>query len=217
VNDRERDDRVDELLATEGINEPQQLHSQGTTGPRPVVPKEEQKARRLVMERLLASVVSDHEIEAMMIKQFRMTPEAVRVLTRETFARWEEEDARRKGYLKSAARRRIGDHIIQASKGKSWTAVANLEKVLASIEGTNAPIELHTSADVRVTQAVMGVLGEMDPARVRELVKQELELLSDEDAALLEGDWDDFRVVPVLPEPGGDHADKKDPPAPTRK
>lgn len=146
---------------------------------------EEHRQRRIVCSRLLHTALTFDEICEIMARPvlpngrpgFRMSVAQVRQLITEIYARWADEDAGGEPYRKAAARRRIAEELRDARKAGAWTAIANLEKVLACIEGTNAPIEVSTPAGTRLSDALLAVLGASEELEVRELIERERSLV----------------------------------------
>jgi hypothetical protein len=169
----------EELMVVEGENVPEKLPGGGLSGSLAVVSPEEARKRRMVLSRLMASSISDDEIIEMMGTKFLLTRQAVRSMMRDVYSQWAEEDKERSPYQKHAAKRRIRKWLGDASKDGSWTAVANLEKVLSSIEGTQEPIEVSTPANDRLSEAMLAVLGNMDPTKVRKLIDRGKVLYTD--------------------------------------
>jgi hypothetical protein len=102
-----------------------------------------------------------------------MSRVAVQELKREVFADWDDQDAERKPYDKTMAVKRILGHIKNAKKNKAWTSVAMLEKNLSSIQGTAEPLEIGVSHELRISEAVLAVLGEKEPRDLRALIESE--------------------------------------------
>jgi hypothetical protein len=186
------DDRIDSLLNTQGENQPAQLRTQGATGPRDIVEPEEQAARRLLLQQVLIAGEPSDAIYAAFAKKFHMTKDAVDKLELEVYSRWEVEDTKRGRYLKEAARRRILGHIKQAADHKSWNAVMIGEKILAGIEGTNAPLEVHATTDVQFTARILSFVSEMTEEELGELIQ-------DERRRALEGDVEPEIPIDVTP------------------
>ena len=140
------------------------------------------RKKLLTMSRLLASVASREEIYMIMGRElnpngtpgFGMTPKQCDALIHKVYSRWAETDKAHQPHLRSAARRRIYEHIQEARKDRNWNAVSNFEKVLSGIEGTQEPVEIiHHTADNVLTESLLQVLGEQDPMKVRELIAAE--------------------------------------------
>lgn len=163
---------VDELLALQGDNEPEAFDGHAP-GPGGTITKKEAAERRVFLARLITSHYDSDSIYVGMAKQFGMSQESVDRLELEIYRIWEDEDSRRSNYWKSAAIRRIMDHIRSAAKEGSWSAVGALEKIAASIQGTNAPIEVHSRATVTHATAVLNLIGEMPDDEVRALIEAE--------------------------------------------
>ena len=175
MNDQEQ---VDELLAVTGEN------TSGRDDMDRGVPPAIQRERRRVLSRLMATGLSEDDICTVMGAEinpdgkpgFGMSTAAVKRLMRKVLAQWDEEDAERDPYLRAAAKRRLADYTREAAKDRSWTAVANLEKVRAGVEGTLEQEESVQPVDSRLSDALLVVLREEDPSRVRELVQRGREL-----------------------------------------
>jgi hypothetical protein len=158
----------------------------GGTGPKPppVVPAEARK-RREVVSKLLATGVSDDGIILVLGKKFNddgtegmnLAESTVRSLMSEVRKAWKTEDDVRAEFSKPAAVRRHLDHIRKASRKGAYNAVAMLESNLMKIEGNASPIRVDIGGDIRLTSAIMHVLGEFDEGKVRELVDGERERL----------------------------------------
>jgi len=145
----------------------------------------ELRLRRRVMADLLARGRSRDEIMEQMTRTeivdekgktrpgFGMTEREVDRLIVSVRAEWDEEETEQKRYARAAAVRRLLSEINQARSERSYNAVANLEKVLMMVQGTAEPIEVATPTDGRITDALLRVLGELDPVAVRELIERE--------------------------------------------
>lgn len=175
------DQKLDELLKSDAPNKP--VKTPKLTAPEKprFVPVIERRRRREALSRLLASGMSNDAIFELMGKEvnddgspgFNMTEDSVKHLISEVYAEWQEEDAERKPQTKAAAERRILRHIVQAKRDKAWTAVSTLEKVLMQIQGTAEPIEFSSTTDSRINEAILHILGEEDPRKIRELIESE--------------------------------------------
>lgn len=181
--------RINELLDNSSAkNEPQKIEGLlGSSGPQKKISPQESRKRREACSQLLATGVSDDQIEAIMGHNFDMTPEQTKKCINDVYQRWADEDGHRGKYQKQAARRRIYSSLKGAREDRKWQAVAQLERVLSEIEGTIEPVEINISSHVRVTGAVLNVLGGMDEDRIRALITQERKLieLSNEQTKLL--------------------------------
>lgn len=159
-----------EIIKTTGDNKPEKLPDGGLSGQQQNVSPEMARKRRIVLSRLMSSTISDDEIYEMMNNTFGLKRHAVRSMMNDVFSQWSEESKTRAPYKKHAQVRRLHSEIQKAVKDASWSAVANLEKVLAMVEGNFEPLEINTPASDRLGEAVLTVLGEMDPRRVRSLI-----------------------------------------------
>jgi hypothetical protein len=146
----------------------------------------EKAKRRQVLSRIMWSGLSDDDIYEIMGRPrdqdgFGMDRDQVKKLIDEVYAMWATEKAAREPYIKELSINRILDHIRKAGKEGSWTAVANMEKVLAQILGTYEPVEVvqHTSA--RIDEAVLKVLGETEESELRRMIADERKLFEAHD------------------------------------
>ncbi len=146
----------------------------GHPGPNTSVSVAEQRERRSIMSGMLSQGVDKEDIQLAFAQKFGMTDVAIRNLTKEVRGMWEDDDAESLRYAKSGARRRILRSIREANKDRKYTAVANLEKTLADIEGTNVvPEEKPLEVDSRLNDAVLAMLGASDSRSLRILVESE--------------------------------------------
>lgn len=107
---------------------------------------------------------------------FAMTAREVDLAIKAIRAEWEEEEADFRRYAKAVTQRRLLAEINEARRDKSHNAVANLEKVLMMVQGTAEPLEVQTPTDNRVTDAILRILSESDPVKVRVLIEKERSL-----------------------------------------
>ncbi len=170
------DAEVQALLADKTQpNRPMALAGQatGSLDSAPVT-TEAARERREAMSQALARGVSPDRIIQTFSKKYGMGTAGVRTLMKEVRAMWDEEDAETMRYAKAAARRRILPVIAKATAEKRYAAVANLEKVLADVEGTALPEEeINQGVDARLTDAVIAVLGSEDEKTVRLMIEKE--------------------------------------------
>lgn len=146
----------------------------GHQGPQAIVTVDVQRDRRAAMSSLMSQGVSTDGLLSAFSSNFGMTESATRALITEVRAMWDDDDAEAARYARGAAKRRLHRHIQSASKDRKWTAVANLEGVLASVEGTDVQEEdkpIDTNA--RLTEALLGLLGETDTKDVRIMIEKE--------------------------------------------
>lgn len=180
-----------------GPNEPKPIVGGGGTGGTQSVTRLDEVAtrrRRKFIADLLINGADRHRIiEVATIEQhdknnrpipgFPMTEREVDSAIRQIQIEWEEEEADDKRFAKPKAIRRILLEIDEARKDGSFSAVAQLEKVLMSMQGTAEPLEINQQVDNRVTDALLTIMGEMDKARLRLLVDQERARFMDGDVA----------------------------------
>jgi len=201
IDDAEREEL---LHADAGPNLP--AEQQRPDPPRRYVPPAERTARRLALERLLVTAPTHEEIYAVMADKFGMTRNAVHVAIQAAYARLAEEHAKRRPYATIEAETRIRGEIHDARKAGKWSAVPNLEQVLARIQGTEAPKEQHIHIEHGVSDTVLRIWGhlvENDPAKLREMVEAQIQ--REEGRTLPPADGDAIEVRPVT---------RADPPVP---
>jgi hypothetical protein len=164
-------------------NDPERLPGRGTSGRRDYLTPTERRTRRETLSLLMANGASmDVIIEAMgrppglpgQPGGHGMHELETRKLLAEVRSSWQEEDAESARHYKSAAIRRLHRHIAAAKLKNAWTAIAMFEKILAQVQGTLEPIQVSITAEARVAQAVLHVLGESDPEQIRRLVDEEI-------------------------------------------
>ena len=184
-----RKDEIDEILGdnTEP-NEPKKTALiGGTTGKRNVTKLHEDDARKRKEEiaRMLANGATRVAIHRFMgltqfpgpngtlIKGYAMSEHDVDVMIKAIYAEWEEEEAEYRRYAKNKSERRILAEINDARRENQYGAVANLEKVLMAIQGTEQPPEIPQQIDSRITDALLQFFGELDPKEMRVLIERE--------------------------------------------
>ena len=167
---------------------------------------QEKQKRKITLSRLLQAGMPDDEIAVIMGREtnpdgspgFAMSYKEVQKAITSVFASWAEEDSIRNPHLKSAARRRIYDEITNARKSGAWTAVASFEKVLAQIEGTIEDGQSRAPAEIRIDNAVLYTIGEMDTGALREIIEQERQLFTKESKKLGPAEEEKITVTPVV-------------------
>lgn len=184
--DKNQGDKIDALLASDEVNEPQKLPAKGCTGPRDVISPDMQRKRREALSNLLAGGRSDDEIYAVMCRpEFGvMTEGAVNKLMVEVFEQWASSDRQRSPFKRHAAEHRLLRHIAKAREEKQWAAVAQLEKTLMLIQGTAAEtrvhLDTHTSVDVRVNEAAARVLKDYPQEQLKALLGEGIKRIEGE-------------------------------------
>lgn len=177
------DAQVDELLA-QPPEAPTRLD--GAPVRQRHVSAELARARRQAVSQLMAAGTGNDEIIRLMgLAQLRdpatqvtkpgfaLTEQQTMHVMLDVQRMWDHEDATRGEMAKSASIRRHHDHIQKASKKGAYTAVAMLESNLSKIEGTNEPLRIEVNDGARMTDAVLRVLGDVDPAKLRALVDKQ--------------------------------------------
>jgi hypothetical protein len=89
-----------------------------------------------------------------------------------------QEDVARHPFKRAMTARRLHTHIDGAKEDRRWGDIANLEKVLAGVEGTLVdPKEQTSPTDQRITEATLRILNESDPKEVRAIIERERVLI----------------------------------------
>ncbi|MCP4674317.1 MAG: hypothetical protein GY854_02125 [Deltaproteobacteria bacterium] len=187
-------------------NQPASMRSNGLSGPRKYIKAEERKQRRIDIDRALIIGRSNADIETDMHSKYGMTPAAVKILIDKRLETMAKESSHRKPYRKATAERRLAEHIEEAVGDRSWGAVANLEKVRASIEGTiEEPGQGPAISQERLTEAVAQIVQGLDPERFKILVERERILIARTESAaeskqpdILDTKQPDSASVPAL-------------------
>lgn len=176
------EEQVDRLLQDEQqINEPAQIVGSKGNGVREYVPLFERRRRRATMETLLQNGASTDAIITTMAGPdpkkggFGMTEAAVRKLMREVLRRWEEEDAEFAPYYRAMAIRRIQSHIRAAASDRKWGPAAQLEKVLADVQGTVSQEEPQLPGDQRELRGLEVLLADCTVEQRDEIIRKEFE------------------------------------------
>jgi len=179
---------LDQLLSDESApNSPESLPMRGTSGPRDaqILSATEMRRRRETVASLMISGHSRDRIVAMMGRDqvpdgkggyapwFSMSEKEVDRTMAIVRAEWDEEESEQKKYAKATAVRRLLREIEEARERKNYSAIANLEKVLMQVQGTSEPLQIASPGDGRITDALLRLIGEHDPVRVRILIEQE--------------------------------------------
>jgi hypothetical protein len=184
-----RKDEIDEILGNDDEpNEPKKTALiGGANGKRNVTKlhEDDAKKRKEEIATLLVNGATRDSIcrimgrsqfrgpDGRLIKGYAMSEHEVDVVIKSIYAEWEEEEAEYRRYAKNKSERRILAEITQARTDKQFGAVANLEKVLMAIQGTEQPPELPQQVDSRITDALLQFFGELDPKEMRVLIERE--------------------------------------------
>lgn len=176
---------VEEIDDPGGTNVPERVASTEAPGPRTTLTATERRERRQSMSNFLASGRSDDDIAGEMETKYGMSAEETARLRDSVLDKWAQEDASRGKHLKAAARRRIYEHIQQASAANQFQAVAGLERTLAAIEGTEEPRGGRDSGGINVSQTIIAVLGDMTPEALQEYIATGAKLFREKQQAEL--------------------------------
>jgi len=182
---------IDELLDLEGENQPEKVDGH-QTGPGAAVSRRQAAERKVFLGRALAANHSSEEIYEAMAQQYGMDRQAVDRLELKVFETWETEKTKRSKYFSEAARLRLYELMRKMIKEKAWPSVMQCENLIAKIEGTMAPVEVHTSGTVAHGGAIAHLFGQMDRDELLGIVEAERQ------RAQVEGEA--IEVTPALPE-----------------
>lgn len=128
------------------------------------------------IERLLIAGVSVSRVEHAMREEFGMTPSATKRAIDAVRRRWTEEERENRAHYKAMAQRRIYGHIAEARKAANFASVAQLERLLAEIQGTREPEALQISVDATVSEAALSVISGLTRERIEALVAEQRRL-----------------------------------------
>jgi hypothetical protein len=153
------------------LNEPEDI---GGKSPGSRVSREEASIRRAALDLLLVDGTPDEDIiEQLTADPWKMTRQHARELLKNAKARLQKHSDERKPLNRAMAERRLHEHITRARKRNQFAAVAQLEKQLSAIQGTEQTPEVTINLNARLTSAVMHVLGGMEPAQIQSVIVEE--------------------------------------------
>jgi hypothetical protein len=143
-------------------------------GRRRKVPKLERIERRKVISALMAAGVEEEVIKAETAKRFDMTGRATKMAMGLVIKAWAETDVEQRPHKRLMAEKRLQGHVAAARAAKAWGAVASLERLLAEIQGTRQPDEVHVTVEAEVRENVAVVVQQLTPERINELADRAL-------------------------------------------
>ena len=111
-----------------------------------------------------------------MHSRFAMTRRATDKLARLVYQQWHQEDTDRRPHQKQAAIRRLQDHVLGARKAGNWNAVMQGERLLAQIQGTLEPVEVHINVDAEIRETVAVLLTQLPQERIDAMAEKALQL-----------------------------------------
>lgn len=130
----------------------------------------EREMRKRAMVQAVTNLLSRDDIHALFRDKFNMTRGPVEKLRKQVEEELLELDRETLGLSKQKAIRRIATRIAKAEKAGAWTAVMAGEQLLAKIQGTLEPVQVHVNVDATVREAVTVVLAQMPPAELEALL-----------------------------------------------
>lgn len=133
----------------------------------------EAQARRSFIELSLMDGHPDCDIIDYLRAGFNVSKQHAADMLKRAKSRLQKQSDERKPLNRALAERRIHDHITSARKRNQFAAVAQLEKQLAAIQGTEQPPETNVNVNVRLNAAVMHVLGQLEPAQLQSIIVDE--------------------------------------------
>jgi hypothetical protein len=134
------------------------------------------RKRTEFIENLLVAGISPSRIARAAREQLGMKSSSVNTYIDRIRERWAEEERGSRPYYKQQAIRRIYGHISQARAEKNWSAIAQLEKLLADIQGTKEPITVQIDVDATVKEAALHVIANLTPERRQALIAEQRRL-----------------------------------------
>ncbi len=153
-----------------GENEPADIAGKS---PGPLTPRQEAAARRAAVDLMLMDGTPDRDIIDALRDTFGMTKQHAADSLKKAKSRLQKQSDERKPLNRALAERRLHDHIANARMRKQFAAVAQLEKQLSAIQGTEQPPETNVNVNVRLNAAVMHVLGQLEPAQLQSIIVDE--------------------------------------------
>lgn len=141
------------------------------------VTPEQRRARLMAVEQMLTLGVTPQQMEATLKAQYDMGPAKVASYVGQVRARWAAEGEQDRAQLKKAAIRRIQQHIRGAVAKGQFSAVAQLERLLADIQGTKEAVEVNLNVSTTVTEAVIGIVTGMTAEEQAALIEEQKRLL----------------------------------------
>lgn len=143
----------------------------------------EAAAQERFVEALVVYAHTDHEIQRLSALPVgpdnptglgqRLTLGRIKKLRQRVLDRWREERVASSSDVREAAIRRIQRslrQLINAGVSRNASAIAQLEKLLAQMQGTLAPIEVNVHAELKQTSVT--VMMEMDQSEVDEMLAE---------------------------------------------
>jgi hypothetical protein len=135
--------------------------------------------RKHVISTMFANGVDRVQIIAECRKRFGIGRTATLQLLAEVLKEWGRIEDERRPYHRTAQIRRLQSHIAAARAKNAWSAVANLERLLAQILGTLEPLEVRVKADVVVKESLELAVSSLSHDQIRELANRQRELEGD--------------------------------------
>ncbi len=164
------------LADTTSPNVPKAFPMQGTGGPKPPPPTDAtlRRNRAAMSAAMQVSASRDAIFATFTAPPYNLSEDQILRLRHDVERMWADEDADHKRLATGAQRRRLMRQIAEATKDRKWSAVAQLEKVAAEVDGTIAEDPAPNSdADTRLTDAVLAALSAQNPQQLRLLVERQ--------------------------------------------
>lgn len=140
------------------------------------VSPEQRRERESEIERLMIAGVSQSRTENAMRDRHGMSRHAVQSAMRRVRQRWVEEERENRPSYKNTAMRRLLGSIAEARGAKNFAAVAQLERLLAEMQGTREPIEMNVNVETTLPEAALQVAAQLTPERFDALVAEQRKL-----------------------------------------
>lgn len=114
------------------------------------------------VEQMLTQGIADYRIGRIMKAKFNVGRCRTGNLLARVRARWVRDNEVGRPAAKAEAIHRLKDSIFEARKDRKWSAVANLESLVADMQGTREPtaIDVHLRAGDALTAIVANMTGE---------------------------------------------------------
>lgn len=143
---------------------------------RTMLTAEQRRERSEAIERLLIAGVSPNRIKTLAQTQYGMSEGATRGVVERVRRRWAAEEQDTRATYKATAMRRLYGHIAEARAAKHWPAVAQLERLLAEMQGTKEPMEVALNINAALGESAARVVAQLPPEKLAALIAEQREL-----------------------------------------
>lgn len=140
------------------------------------VSPEQRRERELEVERLMIAGVSQTRIEGAMRDRHGIGKSSVHSTMARVRRRWAEEERENRPSYKNTAMRRLLGTIAESRSAKNFAATAQLERLLAEMQGTREPIEMNVNVETTLPEAALQVAAQLTPEKFAAIVAEQRQL-----------------------------------------